>query len=114
MLKQRVAQHVRNGQGAWVTAMPALLYCTVLHCTLLQQNSSNPTYNNLENLIIWHLRRRVSRLEILLSVTSGTHTDSMNISVYLDVKLIQQTFSPSRILQDFINTVPHPGGMASN
>ena len=79
-----------------------VLYCTVLHCTLLQQNSSNPTNNNLEILIIWHLRRTVPRLEIPLSVTSRTCIDSTNTSVYLDVMLIQQTFSPSRILQDFI------------
>jgi hypothetical protein len=113
MLKQRVAQQVRNGQGARVTAVPALLYCTILHCTilyctilhcaLLQQNSCNPIYNNLEILIIWHLRRREPRLEIPLAVTTGTQTDSMNISVYLDVMLIQEIFSPSRTLEDFIS-----------
>jgi len=46
----------------------------ILKGNTLQQNSFNPSSDNLEILIIWHLRRVVPRLDILLTTTYGMHS----------------------------------------
>jgi hypothetical protein len=44
---------------------------------ILQQNSINRATDAADILIVWHLRKIVSRPEVLPSVTSGTRTDFM-------------------------------------
>jgi len=59
MLKQKVAQQVRDGQGARVIAVPTLPYCTVLYCTVLHCTVLHCTalyYNKIpviQHTIIW-------------------------------------------------------------
>ena len=87
------------------------------NCTLagVQQNFFNPSSDNLLIMPIWHLRV-VPKLDVLPTVTSCTHIDSVNfIMVYLDVMSLAQTSYLSRLLYIFIHWyVPHLGGMASN
>ena len=46
----------------------------------LQQNSFNPISDNPESLIIWHLRRVVPRLEVLLFTSKHRHHWTRQIS----------------------------------
>jgi hypothetical protein len=46
----------------------------------MQQNSFNPTPEHLAILIVWHLMKVITRLEVIPSVTSSMRTDSMTLS----------------------------------
>jgi len=50
------------------------------HSPLVQQNSFNLATDNPALLIVWLLRNRVQWLEVLLSVTSGTHIVAVNLT----------------------------------
>jgi hypothetical protein len=52
-----------------------MIYCS----NILQQNSFDLSSDNLEILIIQHLRRVVPRMEVLLTITFGMHIDSVNL-----------------------------------